>query len=146
MFTLYEAVPPLVNAFYYTHDLPVATAVDTLTKSGLFTEVTATNDVITLSRNGSDYKLHRGTVVILQGTDSFSLVDDVTFFTQYAELITVGASEFEKLVERVDMLEKLLKVEAVEKASTPKKKSTADKTAEKSQKVEKELDTPAATE
>lgn len=146
MFTLYEAVPPLVNAFYYTHDLPVATAVDTLTKSGLFTEVTATNDVITLSRNGSDYKLHRGTVVILQGTDSFSLVDDVTFFTQYAELITVEASEFEKLVKRVDMLEKLLKVEAVEKAPTPKKKSTADKTAEKSQKVEKELDTPAATE
>ena len=140
MFTLYEAVPPLVNAFYYTHDLPVATAVDTLTKSGLFTEVTATNDVITLSRNGSDYKLHRGTVVILQGTDSFSLVDDVTFFTQYAELITVEASEFENLVKRVDMLEKLLKVEAVEKAPTPKKKSTADKTAEK------ELDTPAVTE
>lgn len=138
MFTLYEAVPPLVNAFYYTHDLPVAAAVDTLTKSGLFTEVTATNDVITLSRNGSDYKLHRGTVVVLQGTDSFSLVDDVTFFTQYAELITVGASEFEKLVKRVDMLEKLLKVEAVEKAPTPKKKST--------QKGEKELDTPAATE
>ncbi len=140
MFTLYEAVPPLVNAFYYTHDLPVATAVDTLTKSGLFTEVTATNDVITLNRNGSDYKLHRGTVVVLQGTDSFSLVDDVTFFTQYAELITVEASEFENLVKRVDTLEKLLKVEAVEKAPTPKKKSTADKTAEK------ELDTPAVTE
>lgn len=126
----------MVNAFYYTHDLPVATAVDTLTKSGLFTEVTATNDVITLSRNGSDYKLHRGTVVILQGADNFSLVDDVTFFTQYAELVTVGASEFEKLVKRVDMLEKLLKVEAVEKA--PAKKS--------SKKDEKELDTPAATE
>lgn len=136
MFTLYEAVPPLVNAFYYTHDLPVTTAVDTLAKSGLFTEVTATNDVITLSRNGSDYKLHRGTVVVLQGTDSFSLVDDVTFFTQYAELITVEASEFENLVKRVDMLEKLLKVEAVEK--TPAKKS--------SKKVEKELDTPATTE
>ena len=131
MFTLYEAVPPLVNAFYYTHDLPVATAVDTLTKSGLFTEVTATNDVITLSRNGSDYKLHRGTVVILQGADSFSLADDVTFFTQYAELITVEASEFEKLVKRVDMLEKALK-----KPTT--KKDT--------QKVEKELDTPATTE
>lgn len=131
MFSLYEAVPPLVNAFYYTHDLPVATAVDTLTKSGLFTEVTATNDVITLSRNGSDYKLHRGTVVVLQGTDSFSLVDDVTFFTQYAELITVGASEFENLVKRVDMLEKALK-----KPTT--KKDT--------QKSEKELDTPAATE
>lgn len=139
MFTLYEAVPPLVNAFYYTHDLPVTTAVDTLTKSGLFTEVTATNDVITLSRNGSDYKLHRGTVVILQGADNFSLVDEITFFTQYAELITVEASEFENLVKRVDMLEKLLKVEAVEKApTTPKKKST--------QKAEKELDTPAATE
>ncbi len=131
MFTLYEAVPPLVNAFYYTHDLPVATAVDTLTKSGLFTEVTATNDVITLSRNGSDYKLKRGTVVILQGADSFSLADDVTFFTQYAELITVEASEFEKLVKRVDMLEKALK-----KPTT--KKDT--------QKVEKELDTPATTE
>ena len=131
MFTLYEAVPPLVNAFYYTHDLPVATAVDTLTKSGLFTEVPATNDVITLSRNGSDYKLHRGTVVILQGTDNFSLADDVTFFTQYAELITVEASEFEKLVKRVDMLEKALK-----KPTT--KKDT--------QKVEKELDTPATTE
>lgn len=131
MFTLYEAVPPMVNAFYYTHDLPVATAVDTLTKSGLFTEVTATNDVITLSRNGSDYKLHRGTVVILQGADNFSLVDDVTFFTQYAELITVGASEFENLVKRVDMLEKALK-----KPTT--KKDT--------QKSEKELDTPATTE
>lgn len=131
MFTLYEAVPPLVNAFYYTHDLPVATAVDTLTKSGLFTEVTATNDVITLSRNGSDYKLKRGTVVILQGADSFSLADDVTFFTQYAELITVEASEFENLVKRVDMLEKALK-----KPTT--KKDT--------QKVEKELDTPATTE
>lgn len=131
MFSLYEAVPPMVNAFYYTHDLPVATAVDTLTKSGLFTEVTATNDVITLSRNGSDYKLHRGTVVILQGADNFSLVDDVTFFTQYAELITVGASEFEKLVERVDMLEKAFK-----KPTT--KKDT--------QKGKKELDTPATTE
>lgn len=146
MFSLYEAVPQLVNAFYYTHDLPVATAVDTLTKSGLFTEVTATNDVITLSRNGSDYKLKRGTVVVLQGSDSFSLVDDVTFFTQYAELITVEVSEFENLVKRVDMLEKLLKVEAVEKAPTPKKKSTVDKTADKAKKVEKELDTPAATE
>lgn len=131
MFSLYEAVPPMVNAFYYTHDLPVATAVDTLAKSGLFTEVTATNDVITLSRNGSDYKLHRGTVVILQGADNFSLVDDVTFFTQYAELVTVGASEFEKLVKRVDMLEKALK-----KPTT--KKDT--------QKVKKELDTPAVPE
>lgn len=146
MFTLYEAVPPMVNAFYYNHDLPVATAVDTLTKSGLFTEVTEEDDIITLSRNGSDYKLKRGTVVVLQGSDSFSLVDEITFFTQYAELITVEASEFENLVKRVDMLEKLLKVEAVEKAPTPKKKSTADKTTDKPKKVEKELDTPAATE
>ena len=143
MFSLYEAIPSTVNAFYYTYDLPVTTAVDTLTKSGLFTEVTATNDVITLSRNGSDYKLKRGTVVILQGADNFSLVDDVTFFTQYAELITVEASEFEKLVKRVDMLEKLLKVEAVEKTPTPNKSTTAKKDA---QKVEKELDTPTATE
>ena len=143
MFSLYEAVPPMVNAFYYNHDLPVTTAVDTLTKSGLFTEVTEEDGIITLSRNGSDYKLHRGTVVILQGADNFSLVDDVTFFTQYAELITVEASEFEKLVKRVDMLEKLLKVEAVEKTPTPKKSTTAKKSA---QKVEKELDTPAATE
>ena len=143
MFSLYEAVPPMVNAFYYTHDLPATTAVDTLTKSGLFTEVTEEDGIITLSRNGSDYKLHRGTVVILQGADNFSLVDDVTFFTQYAELITVEASEFEKLVKRVDMLEKLLKVEAVEKTPTPNKSTTAKKDA---QKVEKELDTPAATE
>ena len=143
MFSLYEAIPSTVNAFYYTYDLPVTTAVDTLSKSGLFTEVTEEDDIITLSRNGSDYKLHRGTVVILQGADNFSLVDDVTFFTQYAELITVEASEFEKLVKRVDMLEKLLKVEAVEKTPTPKKSTTAKKDA---QKVEKELDTPAATE
>ena len=140
MFTLYEAVPPMVNAFYYTHDLPVATAVDTLTKSGLFTEVTATNDVITLSRNGSDYKLHRGTVVILQGADNFSLVDDVTFFTQYAELITVEASEFENLVKRVNDLEAFVKA-AKETAKKP-----ADKTTDKPKKVEKELDTPAVTE
>ena len=143
MFSLYEAIPSTVNAFYYTYELPVTIAVDTLTKSGLFTEVTATNDVITLSRNGSDYKLKRGTVVILQGADNFSLVDDVTFFTQYAELITVEASEFEKLVKRVDMLEKLLKVKAGEKTPTPKKSTTAKKDA---QKVEKELDTPTATE
>ena len=143
MFSLYEAIPSTVNAFYYTYDLPVTTAVDTLTKSGLFTEVTATNDVITLSRNGSDYKLKHGTVVILQGADNFSLVDDVTFFTQYAELITVEASEFEKLIKRVDMLEKLLKVKAGEKTPTPKKSTTAKKDA---QKVEKELDTPTATE
>ena len=143
MFSLYEAIPSTVNAFYYTYDLPVSTAVDTLTKSGLFTEVTEEDGIITLSRNGSDYKLHRGTVVILQGADNFSLVDDVTFFTQYAELITVEASEFEKLVKRVDMLEKLLKVEAVEKTPTPKKSTTAKKDA---QKVEKELDTPTATE
>lgn len=139
MFSLYEALPPIVNAFYYTNDLPVTTAVDTLTKSGLFTEVTADDDIITLSRNGSDYKLKRGTVVVLQETDSFSLVDDITFFTQYAELITVGVSEFEKLVKRVDQLEKLLKVEAVEKAPTTRKRKST-------QNDEKELDTPAVTE
>ena len=131
MFTLYEAVPQMVNAFHYTHDLPTATAVETLTKSGLFTEVTQDNGVITLSRNGSDYKLNRGTVVILHDTDSFSLVDDITFFTQYAELVTVEAYEFKKLVERVDALEKVLKNSTAKKAT---------------QKVEKELDTPAATE
>ena len=146
MFTLYEAVPQMVNAFHYSHDTSADTAVKTLTKSGLFTEVTATNDVITLSRNGSDYKLIRGTVVVLHDTDNFSLIDAITFFSQYAELITVEASEFKKLVERVDMLEKLLKVEAVEKAPTPKKKSIADKTAAKSQTGKKELDAPADTE
>ena len=131
MFTLYEAVPQMVNAFHYTHDLPTTTAVETLTKSGLFTEVTQANGVITLSRNGSDYTLIRGTVVILHDTDNFSLVDDITFFSQYAELVTVEADEFQKLVERVDALEKALK------------NPTAKKT---TQKVEKELDTPAATE
>lgn len=131
MFTLYEAVPQVVNAFYYDHDLPTTTAVETLTKSGLFTEVTNENDVITLNRNDSIYKLNRGTVVVLQDSDSFSLVDDVTFFNKYAELVTVEADEFKKLVERVDALEKALK------------KPTAKKTA---QKVEKELDTPADTE
>lgn len=132
MFTLYEAVPQTVNAFHYTHDLPTTTAVETLTKSGLFTEVTEDNGVITLSRNGSDYKLIRGTVVILHDTDNFSLVDDITFFSQYAELVTVEADEFKKLVERVDALEKAAK-SATKKAPTTKK-------------VEKELDTPAATE
>ena len=34
MFTLFEAVPQMVNAFHYTHDLPTTTAVETLTKSG----------------------------------------------------------------------------------------------------------------
>ena len=131
MFTLYEAVPQMVNAFHYTHDLPTTTAVETLTKSGLFTEVTQDNDVITLDRNGSVYKLNRGTVVVLQDSDSFSLVDDVTFFTQYAELVTIEADEFKKLVERVDALEKVLKNPTAKKAT---------------QKVEKELDTPAATE
>ena len=131
MFTLYEAVPQVVNAFHYAHDLPTTTAVETLTKSGLFTEVTADNGVITLSRNGSIYKLNRGTVVVLQDSDSFSLVDDVTFFNKYAELVTVEVDEFKKLVERVDALEKALK------------KPTAKKTA---QKGEKELDTPADTE
>lgn len=132
MFTLYEAVPQTVNAFHYNHDTPADTAVETLTKSGLFTEVTEDNGVITLSRNGSDYKLIRGTVVILHDTDNFSLVDDITFFSQYAELVTVEADEFKKLVERVDDLEKAAK-SATKKASTTKK-------------VEKELDTPADTE
>lgn len=131
MFTLYEAVPQMVNAFYYTHDLPTTTAVETLTKSGLFTEVTQDNGVITLNRNGSSYKLNRGTVVVLHDTDSFSLVDDITFFTQYAELVTVETGEFKKLVERVDALEKALKNPTAKKAT---------------QKVEKELDTPADTE
>ena len=136
MFTLYEAVPQMVNAFYYTHDLPITTAVETLTKSGLFTEVTATNDVITLNRDGSIYKLNRGTVVVLQDTDSFSLVDDITFFSQYAELVTIEADEFQKLVERVDALDKAVK-SATKKAPT---KTEATK------KVEKEIDTPADTE
>ena len=131
MFTLYEAVPQMVNAFHYSHDIPADTAVETLTKSGLFTEVTEDNGAITLSRNGSDYKLIRGTVVILHDTDNFSLVDDITFFTQYAELVTVGTDEFQKLVERVDALEKALKKPTAKKAT---------------QKVEKELDTSAATE
>jgi len=132
MFTLYEAVPQTVNAFHYSHDIPADTAVDTLTKSGLFTEVTEDDGVITLSRNGSDYKLMRGTVVNLHDTDNFSLVDDITFFSQYAELVTVEADEFKKLVERVDALEKAVK-SATKKSSTTKK-------------VEKELDTPADTE
>lgn len=132
MFTLYEAVPQTVNAFHYSHDTSADTAVETLTKSGLFTEVTADNGVITLSRNGSDYKLIRGTVVIIHDTDNFSLVDDITFFSQYAELVTVEADEFKKLVERVDALEKAAK-SATKKASTTKK-------------VEKELDTPADTD
>lgn len=136
MFTLYEAVPQTVNAFHYSHDIPTDTAVETLTKSGLFTEVTADNGVITLSRNGSDYKLIRGTVVILHDTDNFSLVDDITFFSQYAELVTVGADEFKKLVERVDALDKAFK--AVTKKAPTKTETT--------KKVEKELDTPADTE
>ena len=141
MFTLYEAVPQMVNAFHYSHDLPVATAVETLTKSGLFTEVTEANGVITLSRNGSDYKLHRGTVVVLHDTDNFSLIDDITFFSQYAELITVEASEFENLVERVNDLEAFVKA-AKETAEKPVGKTTE----KSSKKVEKELDPPAATE
>ena len=131
MFTLYEAVPQMVHAFYYTHDLPTTTAVETLTKSGLFTEVTQDNGVITLNRNGSSYKLNRGTVVVLRDTDSFSLVDDITFFSQYAELVTVEADEFKKLVGRVDDLEKVLNKPTAKKAT---------------QKVEKELDTHTATE
>ena len=142
MFTLYEAVPQMVNAFHYSHDLPVATAVKTLTNSGLFTEVTEDNGVITLSRNGSDYKLHRGTVVVLHDTDNFSLIDDITFFSQYAELITVEASEFENLVERVNDLEAFVKA-AKETAEKSVGKTTAEKS---SKKVEKELDPPAATE
>lgn len=132
MFTLYEAVPQMVNAFHYSHDTSADTAVKTLTKSGLFTEVTEENGVITLSRNGSDYKLIRGTVVILHDTDNFSLVNDITFFSQYAELVTVGADEFQKLVERIDALDKAVKA-ATKKAPTTKK-------------VEKEFDTPAVTE
>ena len=136
MFTLYEAVPQMVNAFHYSHDTSADTAVKTLTKSGLFTEVTEANGVITLSRNGSDYKLIRGTVVILHDTDNFSLIDDITFFSQYAELVTVGADGFKKLVERVDTLEKAAK-------SAPKKAPTKTETTKK---VEKELDTPADAE
>lgn len=136
MFTLYEAVPQTVNAFHYSHDTHADTAVETLTKSGLFTEVTAANGVITLSRNGSDYKLSRGTVVILHDTDNFSLVDDITFFSQYAELVTIEADEFQKLVERVDALDKAVK-SATKKAPTK---------TEITKKVEKELDTPADTE
>lgn len=136
MFTLYEAVPQTVNAFHYSHDTSADTAVKTLTNSGLFTEVTEENGVITLSRNGSDYKLIRGTVVILHDTDNFSLIDDITFFSQYAELVTVEADEFKKLVERVDALEKAAK-------SATKKAPTKTETTKK---VEKELDTPAATE
>ena len=132
MFTFYEAVPQTVNAFHYSHDTSADTAVETLTKSGLFTEVTAGNGVITLSRNGSDYKLNRGTVVILHDTDNFSLVDDITFFSQYAELVTIEADEFQKLVDRVDALTRAVK-------SATKKESTTKK-------VEKELDTPAGTE
>ena len=132
MFTLYEAVPQMVNAFHYSYDTSANTAVETLTKSGLFTEVTEDNGVITLSRNGSDYKLIRGTVVILHDTDNFSLVDEITFFSQYAELVTVEADEFQKLVERVDALDKAVK-SVTKKASTTKK-------------VEKELDAPADTE
>ena len=149
MFTLYEAVPQMVNAFHYSHDLPVATAVKTLTNSGLFTEVTEANGVITLSRNGSDYKLHRGTVVVLHDTDNFSLIDDITFFSQYAELITVEASEFENLVERVNDLEAFVKAakETAEKPVGKTAEKPVGKTAEKSsKKVEKELDPPAATE
>ena len=136
MFTLYEAVPQTVNAFHYSHDTSADTAVKTLTNSGLFTEVTEDNGVITLSRNGSDYKLIRGTVVILHDTDNFSLVDDITFFSQYAELVTVEADEFQKLVERVDALDKAVK--AVTKKAPTKTETT--------KKVEKELDTPADTE
>ena len=149
MFTLYEAVPQMVNAFHYSHDLPVATAVKTLTNSGLFTEVTEDNGVITLSRNGSDYKLHRGTVVVLHDTDNFSLIDDITFFSQYAELITVEASEFENLVERVNDLEAFVKAakETAEKPAKETAEKPVGKTTEKSsKKVEKELDPPAATE
>lgn len=132
MFTLYEAVPQMVNAFHYSYDTPANTAVETLTKSGLFTEVTEENGVITLSRNGSDYKLIRGTVVILHDTDNFSLIDDITFFSQYEEAVIVEAKEFQKLVERVDALDKAVK-SATKKAPTTKK-------------VEKALDTPADTE
>ena len=136
MFTLYEAVPQMVNAFHYSHDTSADTAVKTLTKSGLFTEVTEENGVITLSRNGSDYKLIRGTVVILHDTDNFSLIDDITFFSQYAEVVAIEAKEFQKLVERVEALDKAVK-------SATKKAPTKTETTKK---VEKELDTPADTE
>ena len=136
MFTLYEAVPQMVNAVHYSHDTSADTAVKTLTKSGLFTEVTEENGVITLSRNGSDYKLIRGTVVILHDTDNFSLIDDITFFSQYAEVVAIEAKEFQKLVERVEALDKAVK-------SATKKAPTKTETTKK---VEKELDTPADTE
>ena len=136
MFTLYEAVPQMVNAFHYSYDTTADTAVKTLTKSGLFTKVTEENGVITLSRNGSDYKLIRGTVVILHDTDNFSLIDDITFFSQYAEVVAIEAKEFQKLVERVDALDKAVK-------SATKKAPTKTETTKK---VEKELDPPADTE
>lgn len=127
MFSLYEVLPKIVNAYSYDYDTPVATAVDTLTKSGLFTSVSATDDVITLERNGSEYKLYKGNVVV-QENDSFKLVPQVTFFQAHAELIQVDINEYDALVKRVEALEKA---------------TTASSTAKK---VKKELDTPADTE
>ena len=97
MFSLYEVLPKVVNAYSYDYDTPVASAVDTLTKSGLFTSVSATDDVITLERNGSEYKLYKGNVVV-QEDDSFKLVPQVTFFQAYAELIQVDINEYDALV------------------------------------------------
>ena len=129
MFSLYEVLPKVVNAYSYDYDTPVASAVDTLTKSGLFTSVSATDDVITLERNGSEYKLYKGNVVV-QEDDSFKLVPQVTFFQAYAELIQVDINEYDALVKRVETLEQA--------ATATAKKS--------SKKTEKELDTPATTE
>lgn len=131
MFSLYEVLPKVVNAYSYDYDTPVASAVDTLTKSGLFTSVSATDDVITLERNGSEYKLYKGNVVV-QEDDSFKLVPQVTFFQAYAELIQVDINEYDALVKRVEALE-----QAVSATTTAKKSS---------KKTEKELDTPATTE
>ena len=129
MFSLYEVLPKVVNAYSYDYDTPVASAVDTLTKSGLFTSVSATDDVITLERNGSEYKLYKGNVVV-QEDDSFKLVPQVTFFQAYAELIQVDINEYDALVKRVEALEQAV-------SATAKKSS---------KKPEKELDTPATTE
>ena len=131
MFSLYEVLPKIVNAYSYDYDTPVTTAVDTLTKSGLFTSVSATDDVITLERNGSEYKLYKGNVVV-QENDSFKLVPQVTFFQAHAELIQVDINEYDALVKRVEALEKAV--------------NTSTATAEKVKKVKKALDTPADTE
>lgn len=139
MFSLYEVLPKIVNAYSYDYDTPVATAVDTLTKSGLFTSVSATDDVITLERNGSEYKLYKGNVVV-QENDSFKLVPQVTFFQAHAELIQVDINEYDALVKRVEALEKAIAT------TTITKPSAVDTSTATAKKVKKALDTPADTE